>query len=426
VADENRRSPGEANRSRWQAAGIRIAHAIAKPTGDQPHLMMTRAEHPQGVDWAAWREQFPGLKKSTYLNTVSLGQLSNRSRAAIDHFMDLWTEHGASAWYANWLDEVAGLRQEFARLIGATAEEVAIMPNVSSALAAISSSLDFSNRNQVICCELDFPTLTYHWLAKAQLGVETVILPSPDSVQIPIEAFEAAINEHTALVATSRVYFTTGYVQDVKALADRVHRKDCLLLVDDYQGTGQVPIDVKESGVDVLITGGLKWLIGGPGVAYMYVNRDRIPDLRPNVTGWFSHARQFDFDPQQLEFRSDAARFEAGTPSVASVYAGKAGLEIVNEIGSLRIQRRTMALAQDLTDRLMERGFQLRLPPRTENRSGITIVEADDPMGITRKLAERRIVVDKRPGAVRISPYFYNTPAENQIVVEALSEIMPS
>lgn len=377
-----------------------------------------------GIDWLSWREQFPGLKQSTYLNTVSLGQLSDRSRAAVNQFMDLWTAHGAAAWYAYWLDQVAIARQEFARLIGASTEEVAIMPNVSSALAAISSSLDYSARNQVVCCDLDFPTLTYHWLAKAQMGVETRILPSMDGVHVPLEAFEAAVNERTALVATSRVYFTTGYVQDVKALAELAHRNDCLLLVDDYQGTGQVPIDVKRAGVDVLITGGLKWLIGGPGIAYLYVSKERIADLQPNVTGWFSHARQFDFDPQHLEFRSDAARFEAGTPSVASVYAGAAGLQIVNEIGTQAIQQRTMALAQDLVDQLEQRGFRLRLPEKAENRSGITVVEADDPMGITRKLAERKIIVDKRPGAVRISPYFYNTVEENRIVVDALSELV--
>jgi kynureninase len=388
--------------------------------------MTTEQNLPAEIDWVAWRAEFPGLAKSTYLNTVSLGQLSNRSRAAIQRFMDLWMDRGAAAWYAYWLDELAAAREEFARLIGASADEVAIMPNVSSALAAVSSSLDFSVRDQVVCCALDFPTLTYHWLAKARLGVETLILPSPDGVHVPIEAFENAIGERTALVATSRVYFTTGYVQNIRALADLAHQQGGLLLVDDYQGTGQIPIDVKEAGVDVLISGGLKWLIGGPGIAYLYVSRERIPDLEPDVTGWFSHARQFDFDPQHLEFRQDAARFEAGTPSVASIYAGKAGLEIINAIGSQNIQQRTMGLAQDLVDRLAARGFKLRLPQAVENRSGITIVEADDPMGITRELAERRIIVDKRPGAVRISPYFYNTPEENEIVVEALSEIVGS
>ena len=102
------------------------------------------------IDWAGWREEFPGLRLSTYLNTVSLGQLSRRSRAAMVHFMDLWTETGSAAWYAHWLKEQQATREEFAHLIGADPQEVAIMPNVSSALGAISSCLDLSERSQEI------------------------------------------------------------------------------------------------------------------------------------------------------------------------------------------------------------------------------------------------------------------------------------
>jgi len=375
------------------------------------------------IDWAGWREEFPGLRLSTYLNTVSLGQLSRRSRAAMVHFMDLWTETGSAAWYAYWLKEQQATREEFARLIGADPQEVAIMPNVSSALGAVSSSLDFAKRSQVVTTALDFPTLTYHFLAKDREGLESVILASPDGIQVPLAAFERVVSAKTALIATSRVYFTTGFIQDVAALAQLAHRNGALLLVDDYQATGQVPIDVRRTEVDILITGGLKWLIGGPGIAYLYVRRELIQSLKPTVTGWFSHARQFDFDPHHLEFREDARRFEAGTPSVASIYAGRAGLQIINEIGAVNVRRRSAELREDLVGRLTERGYRLRLPADPDTRSGITIVELEDPMAVTRALAERRIIVDKRPGAVRISPYFYNTTEENEIVVEALTEL---
>jgi len=376
------------------------------------------------IDWQAWRDEFPGLQKSTYLNTVSLGQLSRRSRSAVNRFLDLWTERGASAWYSCWLAEVDGLRREFARLIGAGLDEVAIMPNVSSALAAVGSALDFSTRSGVVSCELDFPTLTYHFLAKAPLGVETRILASPDRIQVPLEAFEGALDERTALIATSRVYFTSGYIQDVEALAEMAHKHGALCLVDDYQGTGQVPIDVRRSGVDFLVTGGLKWLIGGPGVAYLYVRRELAARLAPSVSGWFAHRRQFDFDPYTLEYRDDAQRFEAGTPAVAAVYAAKAGLEIINEIGPHALRQRTASLNQDLVGRLREQGYRLRIPEYPDRHSSITILETEDPLRVVHLLADRRIIVDKRPGAVRVSPYFYNTFEENGVIVDALGEIL--
>lgn len=374
-------------------------------------------------DWDAWRSQFPGLQERTYLNTVSLGQLSKRSRSAVNRFLDLWTEFGASAWYNYWLEEVDRLRGEFAQVIGASPEEVAIMPNISSALAAVSSSLNYEERQQVVSCDLDFPTLTHHFIAKQPQGVESIILRSPDKVSVGLEAFEAVTNEHTALVATCRVYFTSGFIQDVRSLAQIAHDKGALCLIDDYQGTGQVPVDVKETGVDFLVSGGLKWLIGGPGVAYLYVRQELISQLRPTVAGWFAHRRQFDFDPYTLEFRDDARRFEAGTPAMAAVFAAKAGLEIINEIGPGAIRARTATLNQDLVARLRACGYQLRLPPTPEQQASITILETEKPMEVTRALAERRIIVDKRPGAVRISPYFYNTIEENEILVQALEEI---
>lgn len=375
------------------------------------------------LDWEAWRQEFPGLQKSTYLNTVSLGLLSQRSRAAINHFLDLWEAYGASAWYAHWLAEVDALRAEFAHLIGAGVDEVAIMPNISSALAAVSSSLDFTRRQKVVSTELDFPTITHHFLAKSREGVALSILASPDGVGVPLEAFDTTIDRHTALVATCRVYFTSGYIQDVQAVARLAHQQGSLCLVDDYQGTGQVPIDVKAADVDFLVTGGLKWLIGGPGVAYLYVRRELIPSLQPGVAGWFGQSRQFDFDPYHLEFRPDARRFEAGTPSVAAVYAAKAGLEIINEIGSYNLRARTALLNQDLVRLLSEHGYRLRIPADPERQAGITILEIEEPLAITHSLAERGIIVDKRPGAVRVSPYFYNTLEENRVFIQALDEI---
>jgi selenocysteine lyase/cysteine desulfurase len=385
---------------------------------------LNQGETAPAPNWDAWRAEFPGLQQRTYLNTVSLGQLSRRSRAAVNRFLDLWTEYGASAWYSFWLQEVNALRGEFARLINASIDEIAILPNISSALAAVASCLDYQSRPRVVSCELDFPTVPYHFQARSREGVESVLLASPDRVSVPLEDFARAIDQRTALVATCRVYFTSGYIQDIKALAEMAHDQEALLLVDDYQGTGQLPIDVKSTGVDFLVTGGLKWLLGGPGVAYLYVRRELAVRLQPRIAGWFGHRRQFDFDPHTFEYRPDAARFEAGTPAVAAFYAGKAGLEIINEIGPAKIRRRAAALNQDLVSRLRSHGYRLRIPADPDRQASITLVELADPMLVTRQLAERGIIVDKRPGVIRISPYFYNTLDENEIIVQALDDIV--
>lgn len=381
----------------------------------------------KNIDWQNWRDEFPGLKENTYLNTVSLGQLSRKSREAVHRFLDLWGELGASAWYHIWLKEIEGVRREFAQVIGASPEEIAIMPNVSSALTAVASCLDYENRNRVICNELDFPTIPYQWYAKKDLGVETVVLPSENNVSVPLEAYESAVDERTNLIATCRVFFTSGYIQDVKKLADIAHDQGALLFVDDYQGTGQVPIDVKEAEIDFLVSGGLKWLLGGPGIAFLYIRKELIPTLHPTSTGWFAHQNQFDFDPRELELRNTGARLETGTPSVASAYAAKAGLEIINEITPESIREKTHSLNQDLIERLQEAGFKLRIPQDPNHHASITIMEVkDNPAEIVEKLAQKNIIVDKRPGAIRVAPYFYNTVEENEMIVSALKELIPS
>jgi kynureninase len=372
----------------------------------------------------AWRGEFPGLEASTYLNTCSLGQLSRRSRAAIVEFMNLWEEYGASAWYEIWLGKLAECRERFARLINARPHEVAVLPSVSVALSVIGSSLDFTERPHVVTTAMDFPTIVYQWLARRRHGAQLRVLESPDRIQVPTSAFADAISTDTALVATTQVFFTSGWSQNMAAISELAHASGALVLFDGYQAAGQIPVDVKASGVDVYISGGLKWLLGGPGVVYMYVRESLIEQLEPTTTGWFAADDMFAFDPGRFDLATDARRFEPGTPAVAALYAGAAGLSIVQEIGPPAIRVRTRELVADLIVRLRSAGFEPRVPQEPDRHAGIVMVPVDDPPGVVKALAERRIIIDHRPGAIRISPYFYNTEAENERLVEALLAVV--
>ncbi|HED03951.1 MAG TPA: aminotransferase class V-fold PLP-dependent enzyme [Candidatus Fraserbacteria bacterium] len=226
------------------------------------------------------------------------------------------------------------------------------------------------------------------------------------------------------MLTTGHVFFTSGYIQDVKALAELAHTQGAYIFIDDYQGTGQVPINVKEAGIDFLVSGGLKWLMGGPGIAFLYVREGLIERLKPTITGWFAAENQFDFDIHHFEFKHDAGRFELGTPALAPVYAASAGLSIVEEIGPQAIRERTRWLTSDLIKRAHAHGWKLRSAEREEERSAIVMIEMDDPAAVVGRLAEQGIVVDSRPGALRVAPYFYNTLAENQELVEAVAEAL--
>ncbi|MDH4045232.1 MAG: aminotransferase class V-fold PLP-dependent enzyme, partial [Gemmatimonadota bacterium] len=268
------------------------------------------------VGLSQYRAEFPVFASQIYLNTCSLGALSRRSRARVTTFLDEWETRGAAAWYDVWWERLGELRRRYGAAIGADADTIALHASVSTATAVLASTLDYSRRPKIVTTDLDFPTVAYQWLAKRPHGVEVVVVQSPDGVTVPPELLARAVDDQTALVATSHVYFTTGAIQDLRAVADIAHANGALCFIDAYQSVGQIPIAVADTGVDFLCSGGLKWLLGGPGITFLYARRDLLPRLEPTVTGWFAHARQFEFDPAGIVWHDDARRLEQGTPAL--------------------------------------------------------------------------------------------------------------
>lgn len=389
------------------------AHEPATPGGGD-----RAAAHPELAE--EYRPRFPIFERRRYLNSNSLGALSRRSVELRRRFERDWHELGAAAWYDRWMERLDDVRAGFAATVGGRREEVALMPSVSAALTAVAGALDFGERPRVVVSELDFPTVAYQFLSRRRRGVEVEIVESPDGIRVPLERFAEAVDERTALVATSHVYFTTGAVQDVEALSDLCHERGALLMVDAYQSNGQVPIDAPGWGLDMLVSGALKWLLGGPGLAYLWVRPDLSERLEPTTLSWFGVRDQFEFDPRRPEPREGARRFEMGTPAVGAAFTAAGGLEVVREAGIRRIHRRDRFLASDLAERLRSAGRDLRIAPDPDERSALVLARHPAPADAVEALAAEGIVADARPGCVRFSPHFYNTVADNRAAVDAL------
>ncbi len=370
---------------------------------------------------ARYRSEFPIFRDTVYLNTCSLGALGERTRQRVAAFLDQWQTRGASAWYDVWWAALAELRSRYGRLVGAAPGEIALAPSISVALSVLAEALDYTRRPKVVVTSLDFPTVAYQWLAKRPRGVEVVLVESPDQVSVPVEAIARAVDDRTALVATSHVYFTSGAIQDIKAVTDAARKRGALTLIDAYQSVGQVPVDVTAAGVDFLTAGGLKWLLGGPGLVFLYAREELARRLAPAIAGWFGHRDQFAFDPRSLELHDDARRFELGTPSLAAVYAQLGGLDYIDEIGVPAIREVTAALTEDLIARARERGFRPKVAARAEERSAIVMLPAADPAAAVRHLAAERVIADARPGHVRLSPFFYNVQDDHVTALERLA-----
>ena len=371
------------------------------------------------ADFDALRDEFPILSRKTYLNSCSLGALSKRSEGYLHEFTERWHEMGASAWYRHWLGRVEDLRGRVSSFLGATPRELALLPSTSTALAAVTESVKNAGRNRVICTELDFPTLAYQWAVKPE--IELVVLKSPDGIRIDPEQFAEAMDERTLYLATSHVFFATGYEQDLSALADIARNAGAMSLIDGYQGAGQVELSLPETGVDFYTTGPLKWLLGGPGLSYLYVRDELVERLEPRLTSWFATQRQFDFDLEGFEYHADARRFELGTPALPTVHTALGGQEIIDEVGMPAILERNGELTRYLIDVAEAAGFTLRLAD-PEHRTFIIMIQHDDPSGAVKHLAEHGIIVDYRPGHVRVSPHFYNTTEEIDRCIDVLSQ----
>lgn len=375
------------------------------------------------MEASRYRAEFPIFGNTTYLNSCSLGPPSTRVFEALEQYREDWSRYAAPAWWLKWLSRLNDAKERFARLIGAGTHEVTISHSISSALSSVASTADYTKRNAVVCAELDFPTIPYQWLAKGRDGVEVRFARSPDRVRFPVESFEGLIDSHVSFVAVSHVLYNTGAIMPVRQLADMAHEAGAWIVADGYHAAGVLPVDVKDLGVDFYLGGTLKWLLGGPGLSFIYVREELIPQLQPTITGWFSSADQFAFDPLDLVWPETADRLELGTPAVATAYSGVAGMDMVLEADPERIYRRLRFLTDRVVTHARAAGYGIRSPLESDDRGGIVMLEVKRPQDTVAQLAQRGFTVDYRPGLMRVSPHFYNTLDDVDGFMDALEEV---
>jgi kynureninase len=301
------------------------------------------------------------------------------------------------------------LKRTFAGMTGCDPDELAITTNISVALSTIATCLDLSgSRNRVILSELDFPTDGHVWLA--QPGAEIVWLPSEDGLTIPLETYADAIDERTALVMVNRVLYRSSAIMDAKAVCAIAREAGALTFVDDYHGAGIVPLDLHDLGCDLYSAGVLKWLCGGPGLAFLYARRDLLPSLEPRITGWFATDEPFSFDAQHLVYHPSARRLEHGTPPAPVVFLAQGGLDVITEVGVERIRVRQGELTDQVIAGADELGLPVRTPRERRARGGVVNVGVGPRAGeICHALLARDVCTDYRGDGLRVSPHFFNT-----------------
>ena len=377
-------------------------------------------------DLLKWRSEFPILDRTTYLISNSLGAMPRGVHNSLRSYADLWAERGVRAWEEGWWDMAVRVGDKIAPLIGAAPGEISLHQNVTLTQAVISSCFDFRGpRNKVVLTDLEFPSIQYFYHEQRRHGARVELVPSSDTVRIDLDKFLAAIDETTLLVPISLVLFRSSYIVDARAIIERAHRVGAHVILDVFQAAGTIPVDVRSLGADFAVGGVLKWLCGGPGVAYLYVREDLRAKLSPTLTGWIAHQRPFDFETGPIHARADSFRYLNGTPHIPALYACQPGLDILNQLSIHAIRAKSVRMTTRLLEGAKARGWPVNTPENPAERAGTVSIDCPHAAEVCRELLAREILVDYRPKAgVRFSPHFYNREEECDFALEQVDEIL--
>jgi kynureninase len=375
-----------------------------------------------------FRPEFPILEQTTYLVSNSLGAMPRTVPDRLAEYVDAWAELGVRAWARGWWEMPVTVGDTIAPLIGASAGEVVMAPNVSLAQASVVAAIDYPReRDTIVMTALDFPSVRYTIEAlAARFGARVVVVPSDDGVTIDEERLLAAIDERTRLVAVSHVLFRSAFVMDADAICRRAREVGALVSLDAFHSVGVLAVDVKASGVDFLTGGVLKWLCGGPGGCFLYVAPAIRDTLAPAITGWQAHARPFGFE-DEMEYASGPFRWLGGTPAIPALYAASEGPRIVARAGIGRIREKSVRQTSRLIEMAEARGYTVRAPREAHRRGGTVAFDVPHAEQVSRDLLSQGILVDYRPNAgIRVAPHFYTTDAELEAAVGAIDHSLES
>jgi len=363
------------------------------------------------------RSHFPILQQKTYLYNCSQGALSDAAEGGLRDFMASWRT--SIAPWDEWIEAYESLRRSFARFINAEPDEVAIVTSASAGINPIATALRFDGRDGVVMSEYEFPTMGHIWLAQQARGARVRFLEGSHNT-LPTESYARAIDERTAIVPLAHVSFINGMRSDVGAVTKLAHDRGALLFLDDFQDAGTRPVDVKATGVDFYVTGTLKYLLGPPGVAFLYVRRALIESLAPTVTSWMAQRHMFAYDTTHHDPAPIARRFEGGSPSIPNIYAARPALEFLMRIGMDNVAAQIERLTRTFFDGARALGIDCKTPASTVGP--LVVLRSHDTKAMVAKLAARDIIVSARHDGVRFAFHVYNNQADLDATLAALED----
>jgi cysteine desulfurase/selenocysteine lyase len=374
------------------------------------------------VNWSRTRSWFPVTDEVVYLNHAGVAPISTRVADALDRYSAEATRYGALRYHDFYDEEIERVRALSAKLIGATRREIAFVKNTTEGLGIVANGIDWQPGDEIITCDLEYPSNVYPWWSLRDRGVETILLTGREG-RLPLELVDQALRSPRArMLAISSVEFGSGVQNDLTALGALCQERGVLFCVDAIQSLGCFPIDVDAMGIDFLAADGHKWLLSVEGCGIFYCAASALEIVRPRIIGWRSVTNNEDYDTYHTELQPSAGRFEEGTPNTPGIFALGAAIDLLLELGVPAIGNRVLGLTDRVVAGLRDRGAEVRSPRGRDECSGIVsfTMPGRDPAETLRRLEAAGICAALRRGGVRVSPHFYNSETEIDQMVDAL------
>lgn len=369
----------------------------------------------------AIRSLFPVTEKYIYMNHSAVAPLSTRVRDGMIALVEDVTKNG-SVNYEAWCRNYERTRESAAQLVNAKAHEIAFMRNTSEALSAVANGIDWRKGDNVVTCNVEFPSNVYPWMRLCEeRGIE-MKFAEERSGRIETDELLSKVDDRTRVVTISWVQFASGFRSDLARIGKFCREHDILFVVDAIQGLGGLKLDVDRDYVDAFAADAHKYLLGPEGIALLYVSDRVIDRIRPTVVGWTSVNNYEQHLDYKLDYREGAGRFECGTLNSTGVYGLGAGIELFLEVGPETIESYLLELSDYLAERLMGKGYEVVSPRGDGQKSAVVTCkhERHTSRELYRLLQAKDIFTAPRANRLRISPHFYNTREEVDCLVDSL------
>ena len=366
-----------------------------------------------------YRVDFPVFEHVTYLNSCSQGAIAKSVRQSFSTYLNSLELHG-STW-GDWAGQQEKVRGLLAKLFNVTPGEIAVTTSTSAAVSSLASALDFSTkRNRVVTTDNEFPAIGQIWHAQERRGARVIHVPSRSDNTVDIDAILKEIDEETLIVSTTLVCFRNGALTEISPIIEAAKRVGAYVLIDSYQGAGSMNLDLSKLGADFVVGGVLKYMLGAPGVGYMYTKAETTRNLIPTVTGWFAAKDVFKMGIHEYEPALDARRFESGTPPIPTLYPAVAGLEYLLQVGMNEIVDYVSHLHDALRVGIEEIGGSIATPAHAH--AAMLAVKSNDENALVASLEREKVITSSRDGNLRISPHFYNNMEDVEKTINAIAK----